>query len=183
MGWSAGTFTRAGGSTAWEDDRAGGTALTSALHDTHDEDLTDSGGLGLCITRDGQNSPSADLPMNSKKFINVGDAQARNEYLSNKQFQRSSVIWGGTASFSSDAYAISLSPAITAYTDGMMVIWRSTNANTTTTPTLNVNGVGAVTITQMSGALAAGDIKGTNKINICVFNSTGSDEWQLMNLD
>jgi hypothetical protein len=59
-----------------------------------------------------------------------------------------------------DAYVVTLSPAAAAYTTGMVVRFKATNANTTTTPTVNVNGLGAKTITKNQGAaMAANDIK------------------------
>lgn len=64
---------------------------------------------------------------------------------------------GGTTT----AYTATLSPAPTTLTDGM-VIWvdyAAVGTNTTTTPTLNVNGLGAVAITLNGGAaVRVGDI-------------------------
>lgn len=60
---------------------------------------------------------------------------------------------------SSTAYAIAPSPAITSYTTYQEFTWKAVNANTTTTPTLNVNGLGAKTITNQDGtALTIGQI-------------------------
>jgi hypothetical protein len=51
-----------------------------------------------------------------------------------------------------NAYAITLAPAPLAYYDGMIVGFSTANANTSTTPTLNVNGLGAISIKQVGGA-------------------------------
>lgn len=58
-----------------------------------------------------------------------------------------------------DAYVITPSPAISAYTTGQIFSFKATNANTTTS-TLNVNALGAKTIKRIDGAtnLQAGDI-------------------------
>lgn len=65
---------------------------------------------------------------------------------------------GGTA----NAQTVTLSPAISSYTTGLGVCWKPSNANTTTTPTLNVNAVGATTIVKAGGAaLVAGDLATT----------------------
>jgi len=58
-----------------------------------------------------------------------------------------------------NAYVITPSPAITAYTTGQIFSFKAVNANTTTS-TLNVNGLGAKTINKAGGAtaLASGDI-------------------------
>ena len=45
-----------------------------------------------------------------------------------------------------DAYAIAPAPAISAYRAGLTVIFKVVNANATTTPTLDVNGLGTKTI-------------------------------------
>jgi hypothetical protein len=59
-----------------------------------------------------------------------------------------------------DAYVVTLSPAAGSYVTGMVVRFKATNANATTTPTVNVNGLGAKTITKNQGAaMAANDIK------------------------
>jgi len=64
----------------------------------------------------------------------------------------------GTGGGSANAQTVTLSPAITSYTVGLTVSWLPTNANTTTTPTLAVNGLGVTTIVRAGGALNANDI-------------------------
>lgn len=57
-----------------------------------------------------------------------------------------------------DAYVVTLSPAPAAYVTGMAIMMKAANANTTTS-TINVNGLGAVTIKKgVSTNLAANDI-------------------------
>jgi len=58
-----------------------------------------------------------------------------------------------------NAYVVTLSPALSAYTAGVLVQFKATNANTTTS-TVNVNGLGVKTIKKLGGAtdLASGDI-------------------------
>ena len=58
-----------------------------------------------------------------------------------------------------DAAVITPVPAITAYAVGQQFSFKVVATNTTTTPTLNVNGLGAKTIVKVGGgALAAGDL-------------------------
>lgn len=74
---------------------------------------------------------------------------------------------GGT-----DTYAITLAPAPTAYANGMMLNFKADVANTGAA-TLNVNGLGAISITKANDqALATGDIE-ANQIVTVVYNSTG----------
>jgi len=58
-----------------------------------------------------------------------------------------------------NAYVANLSPALGAYTTGVLVQFKATNANTTAS-TVNVNGLGAKTIKKLGGAtdLVSGDI-------------------------
>lgn len=70
------------------------------------------------------------------------------------------------------------SPAITSLTAGLEVDVLPNLANTSTTPTLNVNGLGAKTITKLgTGTLAAGDYS-TTAVAKFIYDGTG---WQLQN--
>ena len=84
---------------------------------------------------------------------------------------------GGTA----DALTVTLTAAPAALTDGMILHVRAANANATTTPTLNVNSLGAKTITKKGGsAVAAGDIVGNLFECIFVYNLANT-RWELLN--
>jgi len=77
-----------------------------------------------------------------------------------------------------DAYSVTLSPTIATYADGLTVRFLPSASNTTTTPTINVNGIGASTVTLMSGsAVAAGDLS-TSAVASVVRKGT---TWQLQN--
>jgi hypothetical protein len=54
----------------WQDDAAAGIKIKSDRHDQQDDDFAN--GLSNAITKDGQSSPVADIPMNGKKLINLG---------------------------------------------------------------------------------------------------------------
>jgi hypothetical protein len=72
----------------------------------------------------------------------------------------------GTDSGTSSAYVVTLSPAPSAYTDGMLVAFKPQHTNTTFTPTINVNGVGPAGIARngTTSSCAIGDI---NSFSIC----------------
>lgn len=75
---------------------------------------------------------------------------------------------GGTA----NAQTVTLSPAATALTAGMVVRWLPTANNTTTTPTLAVNGLTATTITKFgNSALVASDLT-TTAIATAIYDGT-----------
>lgn len=83
---------------------------------------------------------------------------------------------GGTA----DAITVTLSPVPT-LADGMRVYVRASGANTVTNPTLNVNGLGALTIFKHGGqALAAADIFGAGHELTFVYRSS-VPRWELQN--
>ena len=144
-----GTFT---GSTVWSDDNDAGTNITTGNHDTHDQDLAD--GLTNCVTKDGQTTITANLPMSGFKHTGVADGSARNDYAALGQIQDSAVIYG-TAAGTANALTLTLSPAITAYVAGMTL---RVKVNTTNTgaATINVNSVGAKNIKMQDGSALIG---------------------------
>jgi len=78
----------------------------------------------------------------------------------------------------SDAYAITISPVPTSYTNGMFITFRANTANTGAS-TLNVNGLGAKNIVKsFNQTLADNDIK-VNQIVTVVYEST-TDTFQMV---
>ena len=124
------------------------------------------------ICKDGQTTPTANLPMGGFKHTGVGNATARDSYAAAGQVQDGSLVYvaaGGTA----DAITLTLSPAVTAYAIGQTFQFKAASDNATTTPTLNVNGVGAGTITWPDGsALRAADIKSGGIFEVSVQATT-----------
>ncbi|WP_417790645.1 hypothetical protein [Terasakiella pusilla] len=162
MGWNgSGVFTRTNGtntgSSLWENDRDAGIKITAENHDNQDQDLAD--GIQACLAKNGENFPTADLPMNSQKHTGVGNATAANHYAAAGQVQNSAFVWGGTAAGTADALTINLTPTLTAYTAGLTVRFLASDDSATTTPTININAAGAKTLVNQDGdALTAGDI-------------------------
>ena len=76
MSWLSGIFTRTNGTytgaTVWNQDRLAGTKITSANHDTHDQDIAT--GINACINKNGENSPSANVDWGGFKITNLGVA-------------------------------------------------------------------------------------------------------------
>jgi hypothetical protein len=162
MAWSSGTFTRTNGtysgSGVWASDEAATVDIESARHDTHDQDLAT--GINSCLHKAGQNAPTADLPMGGFKHTNVGSATSRSNYGVVSQIQDNTYKFGGLATGAANTYAISVTPAISGYVEGQIFIFEAHQANTSTTPTLNVNSVGATTIKRLDEtALFPGDIQ------------------------
>jgi hypothetical protein len=181
MAWSNGVFTRTDGTftgaNVWAKNFNSGVKVVASRHDTHDEDLAD--GIDSCIEKAGNNSPSANIPMNGFKHTGCGDAAARDQFATVGQVQNSEFIFGGTTGGSATAYTLTMSPTITAYVSGMIITFVVHASNTGTTPTLNIDSVGAKTITRAVGAVAANDML-INKVAMVVYNGV-ADDFQLVN--
>lgn len=78
MAWSGGQFTRANGDTGWGDDAAALIGIEAGRHDTQDNDFKT--GINATLTKDGTNTPTANLPMNTFKHTGVGLAVASTDY-------------------------------------------------------------------------------------------------------
>ena len=82
----------------------------------------------------------------------------------------------GTDTGSSTAYSVSLSPCPQSLKNGSVVVFFPANANTSTTPTLNVCGLGAKTVTKLgASALALNDLV-TTSLAIVYYDGTN---WEL----
>lgn len=157
----SGTYSRTNGvnsgATTWQLDRDAGTKILASRHDTHDQDIADA--LTASVAKDGQTTPTANLPMGNFKHTGVADATSRTHYAAYGQMQDNEHEWLGTTAGSSNAFTASLSPAITAYVTGMRFSFLADRANTGAS-TLNINSVGATAIVCRDGstALSSGDI-------------------------
>jgi len=96
-----------------------------------------------------------------------------NKFVTQTGLQHNAEKYAVDSSGSSTAYVVTLSPAPTSLTAGMVVHAKIVNANTTTTPTINVNGLGAKTIVKdVNTALAVGDIAANQ---LCSFMYDGTN--------
>ena len=152
-GWNgSGVFSR---TYSWVQDQLNGIKIRADRHDVNDTDFVN--GINNCLTKDGQNAATADLPMGTYKHTNVGKATALNQYATAEQFIDNELIYY-TAS-GTDTYTITPSPAITTYAAGQEWLVKFTNANTGAA-TINVNSLGAKSLVKgVSTALVSGDIE------------------------
>jgi hypothetical protein len=151
MGWSGGEYTRARDFT---DDEANGIKMLAANFDEEHDSV--EAGINNCLTKDGQNSPSANLPMSAKRHTGCGDGVARNDYASFGQVQDGKAK-AATTGGATDVYTLALAPTLTAYADGQVFVFKA-HASCTGAATLNVDDLGAVTIQQNLTNLEADDI-------------------------
>ena len=153
-GWNgSGTFERY---HDWTTDQAANVDPSATRFDQEDDNFAT--GLNNCLTRDGQNSPSGDLPMGGYKHTNVDDAAARTSYASAGQVQDNALCYLTSVSGADTITAALASPTLAAYAAGQRFEFVSAGANTGAV-TLNINSLGAKAVTKEgTTALAAGDI-------------------------
>jgi hypothetical protein len=133
-----------------------GTTIDPAWANTTLTDIATA--LTQSISQDGQTPITNNLPMTGFRHINVANAQNRNEYASAAQCQDNTFDWL-TAVAGTDTITASAAIVMGSYAAGQCFRFVSSGANTTTSVTLNINGLGAKAITKNgSTALAVGDI-------------------------
>lgn len=143
------------GSDAFAQVQAAGRKVLSADQDFAGNDIADA--INDCLFLDGGNF-AAPMDINGQKFQDVGDATARTEFAAAGQIQDGELIYAATSS--NDTITASLSPAITAYATGMLMVAKAGGTNTGAA-TINVNSVGAKSIKKgKAGSLdvSAGDM-------------------------
>ena len=136
------------------------TAGTTIQSGQVNSDLTDiTNEISNSIAADGQTTPTANLKMGGFKLTGLGAATARTDAANLGNVQDSAVMWCGTAGGTADALTLSPTPSITAYSAGQVFRFKAGAAsNATTTPTIAVSGLTAITVQNDGSALAAGDI-------------------------
>lgn len=132
-----------------------GTTISSTTHNNTLSDIATA--LSDSLAKDGQTTPTANLPMGGYAHTGVGDATARTQYAKVSQVQDGGYVTLSAVS-GSDTITATCAPAITAYAAGQSFKFTAAGANTGAV-TLNINSLGAKAVTKEGAtALAAGDI-------------------------
>jgi len=152
-----------------------GTTISSTDFNNTMTDIASA--LTQSLSKDGQTAPTANLPMASFKHTGVGDAAARTQYASAGQIQD-----GGlhrlTSVSGTNTITASSSPAITGYSVGQRFYFLVAASNTGAV-TLNINSLGAKSVTKLgTTALVANDML-INSIVEVYYDGT---QFQLMNV-
>ena len=174
----SGTYSRLYDFTA---DRDSGSPLNVISADRLDGEFDDiSTALTASIAKDGQTTPTANLPMGGFKHTSVSTTHtARAEYLSVAAMQDNSHLF--IAGSGTDTITATYAPAVTSLVSGMELCFRAAAANATTTPSFSPNGLTAKTIVKNANtALIAGDIAGQHHECRVRYNAT-TDKWHLLN--
>lgn len=165
-GWNgSGIFSK---THSWVADAANAIKIRADRHDANDVDFTN--GINNCLTKDGQNSPSGNLPMGSNKHTGVADGTSATDYLAVGQFQ-SSALQFGVATGSANAFVLSLTPSIATYATGQTFRFQA-NHLTTGATTIDIDGLGVKSI-KLDGLyeLSPYAIK-TNQIITIIYDGT-----------
>jgi hypothetical protein len=168
----------------WVTDKTNSVPITASRMDDETDGIAT--GLSNCITKDGQTTVTANIPMNSKKFTGLAVGSARTDSINVGQVQDGQFTDLGLLGGSADAYTASLSPAITAYTSTMRYTAKIPTPNLTTTPYLQLNSIGTpasdAVIKKLSNSgaeisLEIGDLVGVHDFK----RNVGSSCWLVLN--
>lgn len=115
MGWSSGTFRVnagfASGRNIWGQAEALDRDVRSDDHDAVDNEMAD--GINNCLTKDGQNEPTGNLPMGGQKHTGVAAAEADDDYAA----------WGQAKGYADGAIADAIAPTIGTLVDQENIVW------------------------------------------------------------
>ena len=129
--------------------------------------------LNQVVLRNGVTAFSGNQSMGSNKLTGLAAATAASDAARLDQAQIDAVSHAASVGGTVDAITLTFSPAFTAYTSKMRFRWTSAGVNTSTTPTVNLDGLGAKTIKRNDGtALAADDTGVSGRICDAVYNGT-----------
>jgi len=147
-----------------------GTTIEAAKVNSNLNDIASA--LTGSLAKNGETTPTANLPMGSYKHTGVANTTSRTHYAAAGQIADNAIVYAADSG-AADAYVITLLPALTAYVVGQRFTFKVANANATTTPTLNVNTIGAGVIKWPNGdALTAGDLPANALVEVVVAATT-----------
>lgn len=160
----SGTFTRDGVAAST------GATISASNYNTDINGIASA--LTASIAKDGQTTPTANLPMGGYKHTGVASASgaSRTEYVSGGVAQDGGVHWCGTAGGTGNAITLTPTPAITSYAAGQVFRFIAGSSNTSIV-TVAVSGLSVKAVQKGGGPLASGDI-GIGKTYELLYNGT-----------
>lgn len=156
----------------WEVDKANNVKVRADRMDTEMDGFAT--GLSTCVTKDGQTTVTADLPMSGFNHTGVGDATASNEYASAGQV-RDNKLCTGNSGGSANAYTLTRSIVGSGYVTGT-VAYVTIPATNTASSSLNLDSLGAKEILNGTSSLVGGELVSGS---VFPFYYDGS-HWQMM---
>lgn len=160
---------------SWTNDAANNINIRADRMDNEFNDMCNNG-LSFAITKDGQQNPTANLPMATFRHTGVGAAVNPTDYARADQVQNQGMSWGGTAAGTANALTISPTPVISAYVNGQKFRFKTGAAANTTAATLAVSGLGVMNITTADGTVAtiAGDLQPNQIVEVTYDSGTAT---------
>jgi hypothetical protein len=138
-----------------------GTVISSTWANNTLSDIANNG-LTNALTKDGQQTPTANIPLGGFQLTGVGAGTTRTAAPNVGQIQDGAITTLGTIA-GTDTITAASSPAITAYVAGQQFSFNATGANTTSAVTLNISTVGAKAVMKQGPSglvqLAPGDLQ------------------------
>jgi hypothetical protein len=151
-----------------------GTVISSTAFNALTADLAT--GLSTAITKDGQTTPTANIPMGNNKITGLAVGTAATDAANLSQVQSTVAKLVNSVS-GADTITGTMSPNLAAYATGQMFYFVAAGANTGAV-TINIDSLGAKSITRDgTTALAAGDIQ-SGEVCVIVYDGT---QFQLVN--
>jgi len=145
-----------------------GTVISSTAFNALTADLAT--GLSTAITKDGQTTVTANIPMSTYKFTGLGVGSAATDSVNLSQVQSTVSKLLNTIT-GTNTITATASPTLSAYAAGQMFYFVAAGDNTTAV-TLNIDGLGAKAVTRDgSTALISGDIK-SGEVVVVVYDGT-----------
>lgn len=127
-----------------------GTVISSTWANNTLSDIANNG-LTNCLTKDGQQTPTNNIPMGNFRITNLADAVNLQDAVTAKQVQNGGLVTLAAVS-GTDTITATTSPGITGYVAGQRFQFVAAGANTTSTVTLNINSLGAKAVTQLGAS-------------------------------
>lgn len=147
-----------------------GTTISSTWANNTLSDIA-SNGLTNCITKDGQTTITANIPFGSNRITGLGAGTAATDAARVSQVQAGGLnMLTGVAG--TNTVTGSLTPAPSAYAEGLIVSWIPLNTNTGQA-TLNVSSLGAVPLF-LDGATATSSVMRAQVPLSAIYVSTSS---------
>ena len=166
----------------WVTDKGNSVPITASRMDTEMDGMAT--GLSSCITKDGQTTVTANIPMASHKFTGLSTGNARTDSLTLGQVQDGQFTALGTTGGAADAYTATPSPAITAYVVTMRYSAKIQATNLTTTPTLAISGLTAGTIKKFNNSGTEVAVEASDLIAGVIYDfmrNPANDAWIVLN--
>lgn len=168
----SGTFTLVAGNPV-----VTGTTISSTVHNNTLNDIRDQ--ITNSVAADGQTTMTNDLKLGTNKITGVSNATTRTDGLNLGQFQDGTALHA--AASGTNTILLTLSPAITAYANGMKISFEGSGANTGAV-TVNVNSVGAKDLLHVDGSALVADDISTGRYEI-IYDSSSDDFFLLSPAD